>query len=547
MVPERTDPNGTWTVANAVGVGRRPIEEPPAEREVAVGTCSDQSRLQTILEDLQSAVSSGLPAVAANKALGTKPAAPETSDGIEQAGSPAIAQVSLSREIQQGMGGACDGDIAIQGSKEILDEIDQAVVFLKERKPEITLDRLAQIESRYGGKLTKRAQFRICANRGHAKHQMLEYSAAAELLRRAAEIEPDHEDAEYLLALADCAEGLNEKAHEKAEELRRRASVPTKVWPLWVGTAGENISLDDIIAQVPENLRNDVDVATAIAQQALRREDFATAELYARQALGVAPSWHVAKSFLATSILKRIYARHSNRLSLEPGYQEELAEARRFLTDAIEALSQHGPSDDCSRLRCNLAGAYRLLGDDAKTEEQLRIAHNESPSNPDYAAELARHLECTDRLDEAIDVIRPWMSASHPVRLDVILAELLTFRNREGDSDEAIRTLLARQADVPQESSAIREKWAWGLVCVTLRHNGADQAKAALNATAKDLLTPIMARVLEAEICQKAGDQAGAHAIAVDAMSLMDEEADSASMAHLAMLLESAADYERCF
>ena len=90
----------------------------------------------------------------------------------------------------------------------------------------------------------------------------------------------------------------------------------------------------------------------------------------------------------------------------------------------------------------------------------------------------------------------------------------------------------------------VREKWAWALVFTSLREKGSEEARAVLNSAGKQWLTPIMSSVLEAEISQKAGDQKGAHAIATEALSLIGDDTDSESIAHLGVLFESAGDYD---
>src|SRR5262249_45452308 len=132
-----------------------------------------------------------------------------------------------------------------------------------------------------------------------------EFNKAAHLYLQAKECQPDDETAQINEAFAYQLLHELEKAHALALILIKQYPHSSRLCSVYVRTAPEALSLEEIEEAIPSSVRNDAEVAVALAARATEQDKLGRAETYARAATISGPRLSFPFVALADAITRR--------------------------------------------------------------------------------------------------------------------------------------------------------------------------------------------------------------------------------------------------
>ncbi len=540
-IANHTDDHGMWTLKCPHWSKKRP--NTPISSPVLAST-ETGSLLDLVTTDLQRALESGQKAVAATSVLsGQNASLPNKGEPPIQASDPSRASISADVVYENNTTGALASEFDDSTESRVQAEIDEAAAPITELRPQIALDRLNRLELKNANTLSKRARFRLAANKGHAFRIMNELKQAADQYRMALAEDPGNPEAQYLDALADSLVDDYESSRRKAFLLFSNSRVAIRARALWLNTIPPG-SFQDAESAVPENERADKEIAAALSQLATRHFELRSALDYARSAHDLDPESPFMCELLAAALLNVELSHRTRYRGAKHIDFASVEYARDLLKKAIATFSNFANPFEIARHRTLLSTAYRLLGQQEQAMLEIRIASQAAPEDVEVAYNYAALLDESDQRSEAIERLSAWEKKPHPIKLDLLLATLLAVRRAPTDLTRAVSVLTARRHDVESEfPPTVRAEWANALVQLNIELNDHIAARNALDSIPKDWLAPEHRHVLDAEIYRVAGDETSAKHAAAEAYVAAKNSADSRSVARAALLLEQIGEY----
>ena len=430
----------------------------------------------------------------------------------------------------------------MQNSTSIDREIGRAVTYVKHRKFESAIDLLEELRAKDG--VSPAQRFVILKNLGHAyANGRSDYAKSASLYLDAHALQPDTEDGLALEAIALLNLGKRDEAFVRAKALLDRFPRSTYGLSAFVRSASDDTPLDDLEARVPEDLRKDVDVAAALAFRS-SLSDSTKAEVYARAAVAAKPDNPLNIAFLGEVLLES----ERQRLAIGLGKtavvkdRSRIEEAERLLTQAIDSW------DSTDRfhlvhLRLCRGLAYTLLGRQKEADQEYLAAHMQGPENVEATMQVALTQIRQRNRDAAIENVRKAAEADFQSRAPVLLAQLLSERNQEGDRVEAV-DLLSRFLPIAAEAESWLRATALELLVDLLCSSGeAQRALETIRGQPAGFVRPEVAAALEATAYRNLQDHEREKDAALRAASLLSADTPSEQAPAVAQALERAGLY----
>ncbi len=185
-----------------------------------------------------------------------------------------VTLTALSTQMQELSSGHFNVSIPEAVAAEHQSEIDTARDFLNELQPRTALNILEKLKKRTWSKASQNTRFRILTNMGAAHLVLNEEQKAAMLLIEAFQYNREEEMALSNLALAHFLLGQTEKAADFAKKTLEKNEANTNAYAILVQISTDEETLEEVVAKVPEYLRETPQIAHAISEIAKQRRDF---------------------------------------------------------------------------------------------------------------------------------------------------------------------------------------------------------------------------------------------------------------------------------
>ena len=320
-------------------------------------------------------------------------------------------------------------------------QIDNARDLIKKGRPISALDLLEDLKQRIWTNDCPVVKFRILTNMAAAQLALNKEREAAMLVLKAFQYNPKDETALSNRALAHLLLGELEKAANFAEKTLEQNSTDTNAYVVLVRISTDEERLEEVIAKVPEYLRDTPQIAHAISEIARQHRDFEEAikwgEIMVEHEQEDVPS---CKPALATILLEQVL---NDRLAvltnqLDESQKEQLRRAIGLITEAWNGVANTELHTFRTDWIINRSTAYVQLGELEEAIKDLDASLKIEPSNPTLLGMRAMLAFEQGKDKNAIGFLEKIQSAPEIPDAPILLADILLAEER---FDEAIKTL----------------------------------------------------------------------------------------------------------
>ena len=240
--------------------------------------------------------------------------------------------------------------------------IDEARERIKPGEAQIAITLLHRVQRLKGGELSDWHRFRILTNLGAANLILGKGNEAARNFLDAAPLRSDDELAVTNEVLAYHLLLQDQPTREKAEAAAVRFPNATRIRSLLIQSAKHETPYADLLADTPEHMRSDAEVASALARRAMMAGLIETGIEHAKAAVADKPEWGQAHLLLAQAQFARVAMAERTIKPLKAEEKEQQLESASSAADAAIANAQ---SDDLAYVR---AQAFALKSDIAHVQ-----------------------------------------------------------------------------------------------------------------------------------------------------------------------------------
>ena len=181
--------------------------------------------------------------------------------------------------------------------------IADAQTLLESNDPHSALGVLDRIRTASWGDLSPDQKYQVEAMTGHAHSRLGDPDAAAAGYIAGLEHKPESSRARALASYGYYLRGDSAKARKLASQVIHDSPDNATAHSVCISAAAPNESLQELESQVPQALRQDAEIAIALASKALERRDNTRAEVHGRAALRTKPDSRDTKELVAIAIL----------------------------------------------------------------------------------------------------------------------------------------------------------------------------------------------------------------------------------------------------
>jgi tetratricopeptide (TPR) repeat protein len=330
--------------------------------------------------------------------------------------------------------------VAVSGQTARDGEIDEAESCLENSDPQRARILLEKLRQRHWEELTPQQKYRVKAAFSNAALVQGNDQEAGRLLLEAKSECPDSERAQINEALGLELVGKKAEAHALASQLREKYPSSGKLLAIYIRTAPGNPSLEELEALLSAATEKDAEVCTALAIRAMGMHQFSEAADFAKTAVIASPDWFGSRFILGQALYnaESVKLGRGFRAGSDPLVRARLVEAIAAIDEAI-ALAKKCHADhllsQCFLVRA-LANALRCEDDAA--EQDFNEATRTGPENRQAQQHFAMYLFHRNRMDEAIVELRKAVRGGSAPVAELLLADLLSERDKPGDRAEAI-------------------------------------------------------------------------------------------------------------
>ena len=270
-------------------------------------------------------------------------------------------------------------------AKEHQFEIDSARDLLKKNKPQSALELLENLKQRIWTDAPPIVRFRLLTNIAAAEFILNKEQEAARLLLKAFQYNREDEIALSNRAAAHFLLGDTDEAEAYVQKTLERNPANTDAYLILIQISTDEETLEEIIAKVPEYLRETPQIAYAISEIAIQHRNFEEArrwgETLVEHEQENIPNY---KAALATILVEQVLDDHLAVLTkqLNDAQEEQLRRAIELFTEAWDCVAN---TELCS-LRTdwiiNRGTAYFNLGESREAIRDLDTALEIEPSHP---------------------------------------------------------------------------------------------------------------------------------------------------------------------
>lgn len=431
-------------------------------------------------------------------------------------------------------------DMPIGPTLEITAEIDHAKDLVKGSRPLEARAILEHLWSQHNDMMSARQRFRVQANIGHSYQAQAQWEEAARCFLKAKQYDPMYEKARELEALAHLWLGNRAKAEELSASLLVDFPEGVLAVSIHIRSIPLEVDFDTIERTVPAHLRDDPEVALALAEAAMVRDLPEAAESYAARAHSEGAGAVTMEALADALVMRaRIHERFVQGRTATKDERDCLEKACSLYTDAIKTQSVQSSPKQVARLRHKRSDVFLALDNEGEWEKDCTIAYELDPSDEHAVFKYAGVKEKHGHLDEAINLIQGLLKKRVRPLVELRLAQQLLERKGPGDVLRARELLLSRLDDLRGESPEICVEYLMWLSDVERGLNGTDAALALLERTARDLVDHEGLLLLKAELLRLSGNTEKAIKAAQELEPLVGESSRSDTVRRTATLLQA--------
>lgn len=332
-----------------------------------------------------------------------------------------------------------DEAFAISGQNASDSEIDEAENCLKHSDPQRARMLLERLRQRHWEELKPQQKYRIKVAFSNASLVQGNDQEAGRLLLEAKDLCSDSERAQINEALGLELVGSKEKAHALAIHLRGKYPYSGKVLSILIRTAPGTVSLEDMKELITQGTENDAEVCMALAIRAMAIHRFSDAAYYGKKAVDSSPDWFGSRFILGEALYnaEAVKLGRCFRAGSDPIIKERLIESIAEIDVAITLAKSQADHllSQCYLIR---ALANILLCEDDRAEHDFYESIRTGPENCQAHRQFAIYLYHRNRTDEAIVELRKAIRCDLTYDSELLLAELLSERDKPGDRASAI-------------------------------------------------------------------------------------------------------------
>ena len=393
-------------------------------------------------------------------------------------------------------------------------EIDNARDLLKQRRPAAALELLEKLKQRIWTDASSSTRFRILTNMGAAKLALNREHEAAMLLLEAFQYNPEEEKAISNRALAHFLLGEVVEAARYAKKTLEQNPANIDAYVVLVSISADVETLQDIIANVPEYLRETPQIAQAISEIARQRKDFEQAikwgETSVSQAQDGVANYQAA---LARILVEQISNDRSAMLTqqLDDSHKEGMKRAVELFTEAwnsIENTEMRTVETDWIIWKST---ALDLLGEYSAAIEALNTAIQIEPDYPVLYMKRALLALKQGDYHGSIGYLETIQSAPETPEAPILLANILLVVERLEEAITKLNEFLITDPKTPLREEANRL-----LIEVYVASEDFDKAREISGAMRESLPTSVPFLVDAARIAIATGTQ-------YEGLSLLEE------------------------
>lgn len=240
--------------------------------------------------------------------------------------------------------------------------IDEARERIKPGEAQIAVTLLHRVQRLKGGELSDWHRFRVLTNLGAANLILGKGNEAARNFLDAAPLRPDDELAVTNEVLAYHLLLQDRTTRERAEAAAIQFPNATRIRSLLIQSAKQETPYADLLADTPEHMRSDSEVASALARRAMIAGLIETGIEHAKAAVADKPKWGQAHLLLAQAHFARVVMPER---TIKPLKAEEKEKQLANASSAADAAIANAETDDLAYL---MAQAFALKTDIAHVQ-----------------------------------------------------------------------------------------------------------------------------------------------------------------------------------
>ena len=318
-------------------------------------------------------------------------------------------------------------------------EIDEARDFLKKHDYQMAKLLLQRIKVRSWDKLAPRHKFRVLTNLAAAEASIGNLKDTANLYIEAKKHQPTDETAQTNEALGYLLLEQRNRAFELSQELRKEFPRSERVLLIFIQSAPDSVTLEQLKDSIPEDLLEKDEVAVPLTRRALNCGDLRKAEEFIKAAVDAESRASETWLRLGQIVLQMEISKNVEQYGVKDLFcnEKRLMEAEEALGKAIAfAKENHSVSGEVEALLTR-QGVRRVLGKNAEAREDLEEARRIAPQNTLVIEAYSGSLHIEEKLDEAIDLMRSIPSEALSYQGQMILGLMLMERGDPGDYSDA--------------------------------------------------------------------------------------------------------------
>ncbi|NTW26872.1 MAG: hypothetical protein HGA36_00950 [Candidatus Moranbacteria bacterium] len=305
-------------------------------------------------------------------------------------------------------------------------KIDNARDMLIKNNPESAIEELEKIKKEAWSMAGDMVKFRIVTNIAVAKIQMQKLEEGAKLFIEALQYNKDDEK-----ALANTAYGYvlldqKEKGHSFIMKAIKKNPANYRSYAILIQTLDPKLSMADIVKLVPEEYRNESEVAYNFAMFAREKDDFEEASRWLEIANDTEEKKPDIQAAQAEMLLKVALRDPALILAgqIDEKTKEHLMESVRLFDEAWKSVEHTEINKNYAGWLVNRSLANRLLGEIDVAIRDIELALSFDPENPEILKQKSVLAYESGDIKKAINILKDVVAKNNIPDISLMLAGL---------------------------------------------------------------------------------------------------------------------------
>jgi hypothetical protein len=321
---------------------------------------------------------------------------------------------------------------------------------------------------------------------------------------KAKDYDPKWEKARAFEAIGYLCLGNRIKAFELAKNVLNEYSQNTIAWSVWIRCAPKNICFKDIENKLEKHLRDDVEVAIALAERATNEDKLDIAEEYMAKAIKKLPGNPMISEELGDLMLQRSSINDQIIEQREPSLNAKthLERAEKFYTESLKKWQEEQNITSIARVRRKRAWVYMALLQNKTAIADISYAYELMPDNPPivylYAITIGQ-----EKLDDAINALKKIAGTDERLSIEHLLGQMLQRRNQNNDLLDAknlLKNNINKITNIPEDA---RFDYITLLLEIEKALSGIELSLETLRNISDDLISKRLRSIIHAQIISK--------------------------------------------